>query len=376
MTTSCRVSVIIKALNEEAGIAVAVRSALRAVAEAGGGEVILADSGSTDRTVAIASEFPIRIVQLLDPKERSCGVGPQLGWQVAHGEYVYVMDGDMELLPGFLRLGLSFLKRHPEIAGVGGRLVELNHASIEYRERTARAASPRHSRCGPVNHLDGGGLYRRTAIQDVGHLSDRNLHSYEEFDLGARLQARGWKLWRLPGVAVSHMGHVDPAPALLLRRWRSGYAWGCGELLRAALGQPWLSVILGDLRELRLYLLVWVWWLLLCVLAFLPQLGPWRAPAFAMLVLVPWGALCALKRSFSTGSYALLSWCVNAAGLARGLLARRTSASLPIASRVLREPHERQGSHDNPSVVGPPAPFPSTHPKQFLIEPHSNLPTQ
>ena len=44
------VSVIIKALNEEKHIARAIESALRAVSTVGG-EVILADSASTDRTV-------------------------------------------------------------------------------------------------------------------------------------------------------------------------------------------------------------------------------------------------------------------------------------------------------------------------------------
>ena len=64
----CTVSVIIKVLNEQANIAAAIESALAAVTGLDG-EVILADSGSTDRTLAIASDYPIRIVQLLDERE-------------------------------------------------------------------------------------------------------------------------------------------------------------------------------------------------------------------------------------------------------------------------------------------------------------------
>ena len=55
-----RVSVVIKALNEERHIEAAIVSALAAVA-AVGGEVILADSGSTDKTVEIARKFPIAV---------------------------------------------------------------------------------------------------------------------------------------------------------------------------------------------------------------------------------------------------------------------------------------------------------------------------
>ena len=69
-----KVSVIIKALNEEQRIAAAIQSALDAVAELGG-EVILADSVSSDNTIAIASEFPITIVQLKNPQEK-----PKMQW--------------------------------------------------------------------------------------------------------------------------------------------------------------------------------------------------------------------------------------------------------------------------------------------------------
>jgi glycosyltransferase involved in cell wall biosynthesis len=85
--TVCRVSVIIKAYNEEKNIQAAIESSLRAVAEVGG-EVILADSHSTDGTVALACAYPVRIVQLAHPGERSCGAGPQLGYQHARGDYV------------------------------------------------------------------------------------------------------------------------------------------------------------------------------------------------------------------------------------------------------------------------------------------------
>src|SRR5258706_15691355 len=106
------VSVIIKALNEEAKIAKAIESALRAIAGAGG-EVILADALSDDRTVQIARRFPITIVQLVHAADRGCGSGPQLGYQHARGEFIYLMDGDMELEPGFIEAALAHLLREP-----------------------------------------------------------------------------------------------------------------------------------------------------------------------------------------------------------------------------------------------------------------------
>ena len=336
----CTVSVIIKALNEEAHIAPAIESALAAVSDLSG-EVVLADSCSEDRTLEIASAYPIRIVQLCDAGERSCGIGPQLGLQHSRGDYLYVMDGDMRLQPGFLQQALRFLAQHPEVAGVGGTLIECNDTHLEYRERTLRMAhSEPHRVPGPVDRLDGGALYRRRAITEVGYLSDRNLHSYEEFDLAARLRARGWKLWRLPVDAVSHQGHTTHALGLLWRRWCTRYACGSGELLRAAIGQPWCRLVLRDVRELRLYGAVLALWGVLGLTTWLPLQAPVRFCVMTMIILLPLAAVTQRKRSLSRAAYALLSWHVQAAGMVRGLLRARRPPAQPIASHILREPDE------------------------------------
>ncbi len=128
---------VIKALNEEQRIRATIESALRAVS-AVGGEVILADSCSTDRTVELACTYPIRIVQLANPSERCCGVGPQLGYQHSHGDFIYILDGDMQMQEGFLEKALAFLEAHEDVAGVGGRVVEQNTESLEYMARGER----------------------------------------------------------------------------------------------------------------------------------------------------------------------------------------------------------------------------------------------
>jgi glycosyltransferase involved in cell wall biosynthesis len=335
--TACRVSVIIKAFNEEKNIQAAIESSLRAVADVGG-EVILADSHSTDATVAVASAYPVRIVQLAHADERSCGVGPQLGYQHARGDYIYILDGDMQMVPGFLPRALAFLAQHPEAAGVAGRVVEQNMSSIEYRERGLRA--PSHLAPGHVDRLDGGGLYRRCAIEETGYFSDRNLHSYEELDLGVRLRALGWTLWRVPIDSVTHYGHDAPPYQLLMRRWRSRYVCGVGELLRASLGQPGLRLVLRDVRELRLYAAVMAWWAILASIPLWPLDAGSRAACFAGLAAVPLAIMFWRKRSIERAAYSVVSWCFHAAGLARGLLRKRLPPRSFIPSRILKEPLE------------------------------------
>lgn len=331
----CGVTIVIKALNEEANICDAIETSLAAVARVGG-EVVLADSCSTDRTVELASRYPIRIVQLANAHERCCGIGPQLGWQYARGEYVFILDGDMRMVPDFLEQALTFLAQHPEIGGVGGRLVELNIHSLEYAERAARNHA--HLQPGEVDRLDGGGLYRRIAIEEAGFLSDRNLHAYEEFDLAVRLRSLGWKLWRLPIASATHYGHDVPPYSLLVRRWRSRYVCGLGELLRGAIGRRHFALALRGLKEAWLYTGVIGWWVLLATIPFWPLPAVARAAAIALIALGPFAVMAWRKRSIGRAVYSVVSWCFNAAGLARGFLRPRVPPASVIAAVVLREP--------------------------------------
>lgn len=332
---NCVVSVIIKSLNEEKRIVAAIESALLAVSRVGG-EVVLADSCSTDRTVELALAYPIRIVQLAHADERRCGIGPQLGYQHSRGEFVYILDGDMLMLEDFLSHALDFLRAHPGIAGVGGHVVEQNKTSLEYIARGDRVLA--HMQPGSVDRLDGGGLYRRSAIDASGYFSDRNLHSYEEFDLAVRLRSLGWGLWRLPINAAQHFGHDAPPYRLLMRRWQTDHLCGLGELLRTSAGEPRFHLVFRGIRELRLYLGVIGWWAVLLSIFFWP-LPVWlRLALFGVLLAAPVLLMVWRKRSFNKAIYAVVSWCFNAAGLIFGVLRPQRLATETIASNVLKEP--------------------------------------
>lgn len=325
----CRISIVIKALNEERRIATAIETSLHALRHIGG-EVILADSCSNDRTIDIASRYPIKIIQLENPAERCCGIGPQLGYQYAQGEFIYILDGDMEMLDGFLEQAIGFMESHPDVAGVGGCIVEKNTHSLEYISRMERQSG--HMQAGEVDRLDMGGLYRRAAIEQSGYFSNRNLHSYEEFDLAIRLRVRGWKLWRLPMASVNHHGHDTPHYQLLLRRWNSRYICGLGELLRAAMGQPHLPLALAGLRELKIYLatLLWALALLTCLLLPLPLI--YRLGLFLPLAIAPFTLMYLRKRSLSKAVYSVTSWLLNGLGVVRGFLRRQQPPQAPIAA--------------------------------------------
>lgn len=86
------VSVVMPCLNEEGTIRRCVEKALRGIALAGlRGEVIVADNGSTDRSVAIATAAGARVVHQY---ERGYGNAYLAGFAAAQGDYLLMGDSD------------------------------------------------------------------------------------------------------------------------------------------------------------------------------------------------------------------------------------------------------------------------------------------
>lgn len=236
MTPIVRVSILIKALNEQESIETCLEAATRE-AQSIGGEVILVDSLSTDRTVEIASKFPVRIVQFDNASDCSCGAATQLGYQYALGEYLYLLDGDMELQPGFIALALEYLEANMVVAGVGGLIVDTRIITPADKRRAEHYSSI--GAAVFVNHLGGGGLYKREAIVSVDYLANRWLKACEEADLGVRLISAGWQLVRLPVPAVTHTGYNESRLDMICRLWHNGRMTAHGVFLRSSLGHAW-----------------------------------------------------------------------------------------------------------------------------------------
>lgn len=329
-------SIIIKALNEGVRIESCVQSALDAIKEIGGqGEVILADSLSNDQTIAIAQQYPIKIVQLLDGKDRSCGIGAELGYRESRGEFVYILDGDMTLCTGFIPPAIEYLRHHPKIAGVAGLVEEMvltNSAMIGRKEKAENSTPDHNATC-----LNMGGLYRRDAIEALGYLTNRNLHSFEEFELGIRLRSHGWTLSRIDIPSIKHYGPACTSLKLLIRRWNTLYACGNGELFKAVWGKPYFWRALGSLRVYRVQmatLLVWI------CLIFNFSYKNW--PHSLWMIFCTWLAifvwLSVIKLSFAKAAYSLAAWHVGVFGFFKGLIIKRHQSPVgPISKLIIKK---------------------------------------
>lgn len=328
-------TIIIKALNEEKHIESCLRSVLPDCAQLHG-EVILADSLSTDRTVDIAARFKVKIVQMLSADDRGCGAALQLGYQFARGKYIYVLDADMTLEPGFLQIAMDYLNAHPGVAGVGGRLVDLQLNNSADRQRSARYEALWQEQV--VTSLGGGGLYRRSAIDAVGYLAHRGLPACEEAELGVRLRCAGWCLIRLPQTALSHCGHNETSSQMLRRLWRNERMQAYGIFLRSAIGKPWLAGAVKGCWFVFVAPGLLLGALALAALAVGSGFNFFSAWGWAQIAF--WGTTFSAqvwrKKSWAEASLGFFSWHLFALAAARGFIRRPHDPSLSIPARVLK----------------------------------------
>jgi hypothetical protein len=237
----------------------------------------------------------------------------------------------MELDPGLLPAALAALETEPRLAGVAGQVCEVSDASYQFRGRKRRGAERSAQHCA---WLDMGGLYRAAALRDVGYFSNRNLHAFEEMDLGLRLAAAGWTLRRIAARGVVHHGRPEGNWSLLARRWRSGYLDGAGELLRSAFGRGYF--LRAALTQRHLFVALSIWAGLVAGLVLLPS--PWVLAATLAV-----SAALVLVRAHRTSNLAdalfgQVVWQVTSLAMVRGFLRRPCNPLEPIESVILATP--------------------------------------
>ncbi|XZG69463.1 glycosyltransferase [Chitinibacteraceae bacterium HSL-7] len=320
------ISILIKALNEEDCIAACIESAI-CECEGLDFEIVLADSLSTDRTVAIASGYPIKIVQFESKADRGAGAAAQLAYQHASGQFIYMLDGDMTMQSGFLKQALGLLEQEPRLAGVGGLLEDTRVNNMFDRHRVKKKPS---ATAGTVKWLNGGGLYRREAIESVGYFAHRFIPAYEEAELGMRLRSKGWMLKRLPIAGVSHTGHDETTTGLLVRHWQNGYAAASGMLIRSGMTQGyWREACRINREPIGL------------VAIFLLAMFGFVHPAFAWLALGVWVGLLVMlivkKKNVVDAAFSFFHWHYRVAGMVRGLSKSIDDPRKTIVSLILQK---------------------------------------
>lgn len=222
--------------------------------------VVYVDSGSVDDSVEMVRSLGVSVVELdlsipfTAARARNAGfsrlleIAPQV-------EYVQFVDGDCEVVDGWLPLAQQELNTHPEVVVVCGRRRErFPDATIYNRLCDIEWNTP----VGEAKYCGGDAMMRASALQQVGGYNP-DLIAGEEPELCVRLRQKGGKIWRVDADMTLHDAQMTRFGQWWKRAMRSGHAYAEGAWLHGAPPeQHWV-------KESRR---IWVWGVALPLVAF------------------------------------------------------------------------------------------------------------
>jgi glycosyltransferase involved in cell wall biosynthesis len=226
------------------------------------GAVVYVDSGSIDGSDKWAKEFGVDVVHLgletpfTAARARNAGFQRLLQLQ-PQTSCVQFVDGDCEIAPDWLTTARKFLQQHPNVVAVFGRRRErYPHRSVYNQLCDWEWEGP----AGEVPAFGGDVMMRSQALKAVGGYRDF-LIAGEDPELGIRMRAAGWLIFRLDTEMTLHDAAMTKFSQWWKRTARSGYAFAQGAHLH---GKPPECHWIWESRRARF----WGLWLpLFCVLA-------------------------------------------------------------------------------------------------------------
>ena len=263
-----------------------LRLCLRSLLVQSVGVVIYVDSGSSDDSVALAAALGVEVVpldmSLPFTAARARNAGAQRLLEQSPGvALIQFVDGDCEVVAGWMAASTAFLAAHEEVAAVCGRRRErFPDRSIYNLLCDMEWSTP----IGPAKACGGDMLVRASAFAAVdGFRGD--LIAGEEPELCIRLRSSGWLIWRLDAEMTLHDAamlrigqwwkramragfayaegaalHGAPPERHWVRESRSAWVWGFALPLAVVAGAVlvspvfWLALLLYPLQVLRLFL--------------------------------------------------------------------------------------------------------------------------
>lgn len=182
-------------------------------------EILVVDNGSRDDSLNyLAKHWPaVRVVAIPD----NVGVAAALnrGVAAAGGEYVALLNNDIELDQKWLAELVAALERHPEAGSVACKLRnyyrrdELDGAGDVFTRGGAgtKRGHGEHDR-GQYERDEevlaptgGAGLYRARALAEVGPFDESFYAYFEDVDWGLRAIRAGYDSWYVPTAVGYHM---------------------------------------------------------------------------------------------------------------------------------------------------------------------------
>jgi len=236
------------------------------------------DSGSTDGSVEMARARGVEVVELdmsvpfTAARARNAGFA-RLRQLAPDIELVQFVDGDCEVIAGWLEEAMAFLREHADVACVCGRLRErFPERSVYNRLCDFEWDRPP----GETEACGGIAMMRAQVFAELGAFRE-DMVAGEEPELCQRMRAKGWKVWRLPSAMAWH----DAAMTRFGQWWKRSKRTGFGNAQRL-----WLTGSATDASIVRQTLRTWLWAAALPLFTLIATLALGRI-ALVLLLLYP-----------------------------------------------------------------------------------------
>jgi GT2 family glycosyltransferase len=188
--------------------------------------VVYVDSGSQDGSPGLARGLGFEVLELdatrpyTAARARNEGFGRVM--QLTRGvRYVQFVDGDCELVPGWLERAAQTLRERPDVVVVSGRLRERNpDVSVYNRLCDIEWNEPP---LGETESCGGNCMVVAEAFDRVGRFDPRMIGG-EEPELAWRLRRAGGKLLRLDDEMATHEAEMSSFRQWWRRQVRAGHA--------------------------------------------------------------------------------------------------------------------------------------------------------
>ena len=225
-------------------------------------EILLLDGGSQDDTVAIAQTFAkqrsYQNLHILPNPRVTLAAAFNIGKSLARAPFIGKVDAQGRLGENYYGVLLDYIKAHPDIGLIGGRL------RLDGDTPLAKAWAPlfgdpflvgpaRYRYATSPQEIDAAlyGIYRKAAMEETGDFDEAILRA-EDTDFNYRMRQKGWKIYLQPAVEATYFVRRTLPRAYTqffnYALWRTMFQFkqNLGLKSRQLLPSLWLAGMLGS----------------------------------------------------------------------------------------------------------------------------------
>ncbi|MCK9152244.1 glycosyltransferase family 2 protein [Methanobacterium alcaliphilum] len=182
-------------------------------------EIIIVDNGSSDGSIDFIHEKYPHYVLIENEKNLGFAAAINQGIEVSKGDYLFLLNNDMELEKNCISNLLKTMENNPNIFAVSSKMVQyhdrtkMDDAGDEYtvlgwtkRVGYGKSRDKYNDSREIFSACAGASLYRKQIFEEIGYF-DENFFAYlEDIDISYRALIQGYINIYCPGAVVYHVG--------------------------------------------------------------------------------------------------------------------------------------------------------------------------